>query len=214
MNNIRSTLDILCDSDLSSQQKKWAETARTSGNLLINIIGEVIGFSKQDFKPTFLSEVDFDIRDLIKEITDPLFTKAQKNNTHLKSKVAPDIPNIIHTNPDVIKQILNILIKNAINFTQEGRIVVTIKWDPDALTMNRTLLFSVRDTGSGISSQSQAKLFSNLTPSDYDIFNTKENATFGLSLCKKSVILLGGKINVKSRSGAGSCFYFTVPLIK
>ncbi len=174
MNNIRSTLDLLCDSDLSSQQKKWTETIKTSGNLLISIIGEVIGFSKQDFEPTFLSEEDFDIRDFIKEITDHLSTRAQINNTHLESKVASDIPNIIHTKPDIIKQILNTLIKNAINFTHEGRIIVSIKWDPDALTMNRTLLFSVRDTGSGISSQSQAELFSDLAPSNYDIFNTKK----------------------------------------
>jgi signal transduction histidine kinase len=214
MNSMLGMLDMLRDSDLPPQQKEWAETAKSSGNILMRLMNDILDFSKVEANQMSLSKISFDLNDFMEEVIDTFFYRARKKEIKLELRLDATIPKSLTTDPDRLKQILGNLIDNAIKFTDQGSIIVATEWDPNALAIEPTLLFSVRDTGKGISLEAQSQLFTEFTQEDNSISRKYGGTGLGLAICKKLIELLGGEINIKSRIGAGSRFYFTLPLDK
>jgi signal transduction histidine kinase len=214
MNSMLGMLDMLRDSDLPPQQKEWAETAKSSGNILMRLMNDILDFSKVEANQMSLSKISFDLNDFMEEVIDTFFYRARKKEIKLELRLDATIPKSLTTDPDRLKQILGNLIDNAIKFTDQGSIIVATEWAPNALAIEPTLLFSVRDTGKGISLEAQSQLFTEFTQEDNSISRKYGGTGLGLAICKKLIELLGGEINIKSRIGAGSRFYFTLPLDK
>ncbi|PKQ65474.1 hypothetical protein BZG02_00255 [Labilibaculum filiforme] len=207
MNGILGLSKLLQQSELDSEQKDMLDVITRSGENLIQIINDILDYSKIEAGQIEIENIDFDIRKLSDTIFQLLNYKASERDIDFKIEIDELIPKLIVGDSFRLNQILMNLTNNALKFTQNGSVILSIKCiekTDDCVS----LFFSIKDTGIGISKEAQKKLFREFTQSDKSITREYGGTGLGLAISKNLAQLMGGKIIVKSDLGIGSEFMF------
>jgi CheY-like chemotaxis protein len=211
MNGVLGMLDLLRETKMTPTQLDWVETAHSSGQALLEIINDILDFTKLEAGKFEIEQFDYNLVDLVEDICALLAGRAHQKGLELTCLLPVTIPSRWKGDPMRIRQVLINLIGNAVKFTEQGEVSVcaTAPSFPDGL---EGLRFEVRDTGIGISEAAQMRLFKPFNQADSATSRRFGGSGLGLSISKKLVELMGGAIGVESAPGTGSCFWFTLPL--
>jgi signal transduction histidine kinase/CheY-like chemotaxis protein len=210
MNGVLGFANLLRDTPLNDEQRDFVRTIERSGQNLLAIINDILDFSKIEAGAMTLENIPFDLSDAIEEVVALMAGKAEEKHLELGLSIAPTVPERIVADPGRLKQVLVNLIGNAIKFTSLGCVqveVTAIRQDG-----NYSLQINVRDTGIGIPPAAQAALFQKFTQADASTTRRYGGTGLGLAICRQLIDLMGGKIGIDSTPGAGSTFWFTMPV--
>ncbi len=208
MNGVLGMLELLKDTGLSPSQHDLLHTAYNSAASLLLIINDILDFSKLEAGKIELEKINFNLRELLEEVIALLGESARNKNLYLTLRLDPQTPAACTGDPARLRQILINIIGNAIKFTEQGGVAVSVTISPEPPAM---LNFEVRDTGIGISEAQQQRLFKAFAQADNSITRRFGGSGLGLSICKNLIELMGGQIGVSSQQNQGSCFWFNVP---
>ncbi len=208
MNAIIGLSDLIMNTELDDRQRNYFSIIRSSSWSLLNLINDILDFSKIE-----AGRMDFDLapvnlRQLVEEVADLFLLQAQKKNLELIIDIAPEVPACITTDPFRLRQVLMNLMSNAVKFTEQGEVCVSIE-KVSKTTQRVELRFLVRDTGIGLDEKKSEVLFDAFSQSDASITRQYGGTGLGLAICKSIVTMMGGKISVKGAPGHGSTFFFT-----
>ncbi len=212
MTGIMGMLKLLCDTPLDKQQREYADMIQYSSESLLALLNDVLDFSKIEEGRMEIENVDFDIHKLIKSTVMLMSGKAEEQKIYLKYNIAPDVPMALRGDPTRIRQVMLNLIGNAIKFTEKGGVDVSVKLDSKANPQKPIIYFSVKDTGIGISEEGKRRLFTPFAQADSSITRRFGGTGLGLTICKKLIEAMNGKIDLKTAPGRGTTFFFTIPL--
>jgi signal transduction histidine kinase len=214
MNGIIGMTSLLQDTALDRTQREYAETIRQSGQSLLVILNDILDFSKVESGTVVLDRRPFDLREAVTRGIELLAPSARAKSLRLDCAIDPDVPTRILGDPERLRQVLMNLVANAIKFTERGAIEVSIRMAGagDAVSWAPvTLEFCVADSGMGISTAQQDRLFRPFSQVDSSIARRHGGTGLGLAISKGLVTAMGGTIWVQSEAGAGARFHFTVP---
>ncbi len=204
---------MLKESKLDAEQKQLVQTAVISSRHLLRIINDILDFAKVESGKLELESVEFNLRELVYSITDLMSRTAEQRGLKLGVNIAEDVPLNLRGDPIRLRQVLTNLLSNAIKFTDRGGIRVDVE-RRRSTRREVELLFSVADTGVGIPPEIARRLFQSFTQADASTTRKHGGTGLGLAICKRLVELMGGRIGVRSKEGAGSTFMFVLPLRK
>jgi signal transduction histidine kinase len=208
MNGVLGMLELLLHTPLQSQQQTYVETAQRSAGTMLSLITGILDLSKIEAGKFTLADTSFDLRNLVEDIAYTMGAIAGQKGLRLSLTLSSNLPAALVGDPLRLSQILNNLIDNAIKFTDEGSIAVSVALK-EATAESALIQFEVRDTGIGILPEDQAIIFNAFSQADSSDTRRFSGTGLGLSICKELCQLMGGSIGVTSRLGAGSCFQFT-----
>ena len=209
LNGVIGMAHILSQGKLDSKQKDSVSAIKTSAQNLLDVINEILDFSKLDSGKSQLEDVDFSLNKLVDQVLKILSPTAISKGLGLFSHLDKDIPEIIKSDELKIRQILTNLIGNAIKFTENGKIILDVK-RTDFEEDYSELTFSIKDTGTGIPSEKLETIFESFTQADSSTSRKFGGTGLGLSICKKLIELLNGKIWAESEYGKGTTFIFSI----
>ena len=205
--------DLLLHTDLNDEQRKSARTVRQSAQHLLTILNDILDFAHIEAGRLRIESNPFDPHALILQASEALQPAAQAKGLRLTTTVAPGVPHQVRGDPRRVHKLLLNLVSNAVKFTHRGE--VGLRAEVDEATATRvTLRFAVSDTGIGLSQAALKRLFQPFTQADGSDTRRHGGTGLGLSMCKRLVELMGGKIGVESREGQGSTFWVTVPFAR
>jgi PAS domain S-box-containing protein len=207
MNGVIGFTDLLLDSPLDATQREYAETIRQSGHALLGLINDILDFSKIEAGRLDVEREPFDARQAAAEVVELMAAKARESRLELVFDWNPAAPSRLVGDVMRFRQVLLNLLGNAIKFTESGVVMVRVERADDGL-----LRVAVQDTGIGIPDDKLAKLFRKFTQADSSTTRRFGGTGLGLAISKQLVELMGGQIGVESRPGAGSTFWFTLPI--
>ncbi|MFT4606409.1 MAG: signal transduction histidine kinase/CheY-like chemotaxis protein [Urechidicola sp.] len=201
--------DLLQDTDLSPQQLDWVTTIKSSGQSLMLILNKILEQSKLEAGKLEISPTDFNLPSFVRNYINLFRPCIALKGLTLNFKFDDDLPETVHSDSMRIGQVLSHFLSNAVKFTSTGRIEVAVKPEPGQKD-ELVLRFSVTDSGIGLTSEEQNKLFTAFTQADNSTSRTYGGMGLGLSISKQLVKLMGGQVGVNSSKGKGSTFWFTV----
>jgi signal transduction histidine kinase/ActR/RegA family two-component response regulator len=211
MNGVIGMTGLLLDTDLSEEQRDYADTARKSGEALLTVINDILDFSKIEAGGLVIESFGFDLRQVIEEVAEMLQPKAEENGIELIVQYSPNLPRMFLGDAGRIRQVVTNLVANGVKFTHKGRVLVSVQCDTANLT-DAGLRITVADTGIGIPPEKIGMLFEKFTQADTSTTRRYGGTGLGLSISKQLIELMGGSIHVESRVGEGSQFICTIPL--
>lgn len=211
MNGIVGMVSLLHETELNSVQKKYVQTIQASADALMNMLSNILEYSKLEAGHVELYVKPVNIRSLINEVHGLLVPVALQKKLAFETNFSNQVPDKVKTDPIRLRQILLNLTTNALKFTREGKVQINVSTAPLSLHSNE-LIFQIIDTGDGISEANQAHIFDEVSPVDNTMNIRAEGIGLGLSLVRNLVSLMGGKLGVKSAVGQGSTFWFSVPV--
>ena len=210
MNGMLGMTELLLNSDLTPQQKRFTDMAYISGKNLLAIINDILDFSKIEAGKMELETVEFNLRELTQELGCIYTEQANKKNLELTLSIHPMIYSFYLGDPVRLRQILNNLLSNAIKFTDYGQVVLRVS--TLFVDGKEQLKFEVEDTGIGITQEKLDTIFTSFSQADGSTTRRFGGTGLGLSIAKKMVNMMGGHIQVSSKPGVGSRFSFVIPL--
>jgi PAS domain S-box-containing protein len=208
MNGVIGMTGLLLDTDLTAEQRQYAEIVRASGESLLAVINDILDFSKIEARKLELEVLDFDLREVLETSIEVLSPSALGKGLRLQYVMGPEIPERLKGDYGRLQQVLLNLGGNAIKFTSQGEVIIRVCLDREH-NDSAWIRFSVEDTGIGIPAERQAEIFSPFTQADGSTTRKYGGTGLGLAICSQLVELLGGRIGVESEPGKGSKFWFT-----
>jgi len=205
MNGVLGLTTVLLETELTPQQRDSVDIIRKSAEALLILINDLLDFSKVESGTVRLDPEEVDIRDAVDDLVEFLALEAQRKGLDFFYRVNANVPRLVKLDPGRLRQVLINLVGNAVKFTQEGS--VTLLLDSE----QGELLFKVRDTGPGIEPAEQCKIFEPFTRGK--ALTSAGGTGLGLAICKRLAVLMGGKLLMESRPGAGTSFLLKIPSI-
>ncbi|MFN8759321.1 MAG: ATP-binding protein [Tagaea sp.] len=206
MNGVIGMTTILLDGALTPDQRRAVETIRDSGESLMHIIDDILDLSKLEAGRMELERLVFDPRALARGALDVLAPQAAAKGLRLDFAAGPDVPERVVGDPGRLRQVLLNLVSNAVKFTEEGGVALSLEAAPPASSGRLRLGFVVRDTGIGIAPDRLGELFREFSQLDRSITRRYGGTGLGLAISRRLVERMGGTIGVRSAPGAGSAF--------
>ncbi len=213
MNGVIGMSMLLLETDLTEEQKNYAECINNSGARLLDLINDILDCSKVEAGKLDLEEIDFDLRALLDDFSETMVYKAHDKALELICAASPDTPVYLRGDPGRLRQILINLVGNAIKFTEEGEISVRASLAKETKETAEVKIM-VTDTGIGVPSNKLKSLFEQFTQVDGSVSRKYGGTGLGLAICKQLVELMGGEIGVNSEEGKGSEFWLSVKFKK
>ena len=205
MNGILGTAELLARSELSPADQELVALLRRSGRGLLAIINDVLDFTKAETGRIELEQVRFDLHACARAIGDLQLNAARANEVTLELSIAPEVRRWVTGDPVRVRQVLLNLLDNAVKFTSKGSVRLELRVAPSS---PQRVWFAVIDTGIGIPESAQRAIFEPFVQADSGTTRRFGGSGLGLAICKHLVALMGGKLEVASVPGAGSCFQF------
>ncbi|RDU23679.1 PAS domain-containing hybrid sensor histidine kinase/response regulator [Anaerosacchariphilus polymeriproducens] len=207
INGMVGMVDLTLLTQLTADQKDNLITAKACANSLLNIINDVLDFSKMEAGKVTIENINFNIKELIEEIVRSHSPRINEKGLELNYTFSSNIPQFLIGDPNRLHQVLNNFISNAIKFTERGSINISVK-SKTALNDEIELKFTVSDTGIGISAEDNKKLFQSFSQLENSFSKKYGGSGLGLAISRNLIELMGGRIGVDSEKGKGSSFYF------
>jgi PAS domain S-box-containing protein len=210
MNSIMGIADLLAKTPLSPEQDKYVQIFRRSGDNLLNLINDILDLSKVESSQLDLERTGFSLSDHVEKVIEMVAPRAHEKGLILVAEIAPGVSNDLVGDPTRLRQVLLNLLGNAIKFTPSGRVSLKVEPDRDH-SVPTALRFTVTDTGIGIPGEKLRRVFERFTQADSSTTRRFGGSGLGLTISKRLVELMGGRIWVESVVDAGSVFGFAVP---
>jgi CheY-like chemotaxis protein len=211
MNGVLGMIDLLLDTSLNPDQLDYASLVKSSADSLLTVINDILDFSKIEAGKLELESLEFNLRDSMMPTIKTLALRSQQKGLELTCDIRPEVPEVVVADPSRLRQIIVNLLGNAIKFTRRGE--VGLKVALESRTQDRVRLhFVVQDTGIGIAPQKQQLIFEAFSQADGSTARKFEGTGLGLTISKRLVEMMGGRIWVDSVEGKGSAFHFTANL--
>ncbi len=211
MNAITGLSHLALKTDLSPKQRDYLNKIQSSANALMGIINDILDLSKIEAGKLEIERTNFTLDQVLNNVASMFSIKTQEKGLTLSFRIAPNVPLALIGDPLRLGQVLINLLSNAVKFTSSGEIQVSTEVVAKE-TDHITLVFSVRDTGIGMTEEQRAKLFQPFTQADGSTTRKYGGTGLGLTISKQLVERMGGKIGVESKPDVGSTFTFTVVL--
>ncbi len=208
MNGVIGMTDLLLSGELDWEHRDGLETIRASGELLMNVIDDVLDYSKIAAGKMELERAPFDLREVVEDVLDIQMERAREKDLSLTCVFAEGTPAIVVGDATRLQQVVMNLVGNAIKFTEEGEVEILVSCQ-ERQAEAFALRFDVRDTGIGILPEHQPRLFESFTQADASTTRRFGGTGLGLAISKSLVELMGGAIGVQSEESVGSVFAFT-----
>ena len=236
LNGVIGMTEMLMDTPLTTEQVECASLVRSSAEGLLRILNDILDFSKIEAGKLNLEIIAFDVRGLLEEVLDVFAERAHKKGLDLAGLVQPEIPRGLKGDPNRLRQILTNFIGNAIKFTDQGEVFVTVevinseksKVSPEvqagklsnsshavdafSSSTQKSVRFCVQDTGIGIPPEVQSRLFQAFSQADVSTTRKYGGTGLGLAISRQLVQLMGGVIGVKATEGGGATFWCEIPM--
>ena len=211
MNALLGMADLLAETRVSAEQRRYVETLVNNGTALLELINSILDLAKIESGRLSLERIPFDLYDLVEKAAETLAMRAHEKNLELIVRIAPTVRADLIGDSLRLRQILINLIGNAIKFTEAGEVQVTV--EPDGAPDDPGCLrFSVADTGIGIAPDKLPTLFSAFTQADSSTTRKYGGSGLGLAIVERLVGMMGGRVTTESKPGEGSVFSFTARL--
>ena len=203
--------ELMLDTDLSSEQRRYLTMVKDSGDALLRIVNDILDFSKIEAGKLDLESVDFGLRDTVEGTLSTLRLRATAKGLRMTCDVRPDVPDALAGDPARLRQIIVNLVSNAIKFTDRGEVAVRIELQQQT-EQEVGLHFAVSDTGIGIPPEEQSRIFDAFEQADASLTRKHGGTGLGLAISGRLVGMMGGRIWVEAEQGRGSTFHFTTCL--
>src|SRR5881409_176272 len=210
MNAVLGFVELILDTELTTEQRRALELVRSSSEALLTILNDILDYSKIEAEHLELEAIPFDLPKVVHATATLLAVRAREKHLELLADVAPEVPRVVRGDPTRLRQVLMNLIGNAIKFTEQGEVVVSVS--AAATNGGVGLRFAVRDTGIGIAPDHIGTVFKEFTQADSTMTRRYGGTGLGLEISQRLVRLMGGAITVSSEVGRGSEFSFTISL--
>lgn len=211
LNGVLGMTNLLLDSGLTQEQYNFTHAVHHSGEILLNILNDILDYSKMEAGMLELEKFDFQLDQLIESATRLIAPQAELKQIALAAWISPDLFEPLRGDPDRIRQVLFNLLGNAVKFTHQGGVLLEVSLE-EVNDQWLTVKFTVSDTGIGIPEEIRQILFEKFTQADSSISRQYGGTGLGLAICKELVTLMGGGIDLTSEPGKGTTFWFTTPL--
>ena len=211
MNGVIGMTGLLLDTELSPEQREYAETVRRSGECLLSVINDILDFSKIEAGRLVFESSAFDLRLVIEEVDEMLAPRIEERKLDVVLEYPPDVPRHFVGDAGRIRQVVTNLVGNAVKFTPEGHVLIAVSCESNDGEKAQVRV-AVEDTGTGIPAEKLGELFEKFSQVDASTTRRVGGTGLGLAISKQLVNLMGGEVGVTSQLGNGSTFWFTLPL--
>ena len=212
MNGVIGMVSLLLAEELSPEQRSYAEVIKTSAESLLELINQILDFSKLEAGRLEPELRPFAPAEMVREVMCILQPQAAAKELNLNTSLPAELPAILESDSVRLRQILLNLVGNAIKFTEQGKVDLALSWQATTADQGH-LHVTVQDSGIGIPADKLNLLFRRFQQVDGSTCRRYGGTGLGLAICRRLVELLGGEIGVESREGEGSRFWFTIPCL-
>jgi len=203
--------DLALETHLEPEQREYLETVKMSADSLLTVINDILDFSKIEAGKIDIEAIEFNIRDCLETSLKTLALRADEKGLELLCEVAPEVPEVVRGDSGRLRQVIINLVGNAIKFTEKGEVALKVQVEA-VHEDDRTMRFTVADSGIGIAKEKLQSIFDPFSQADSSTTRKYGGTGLGLTISNRLVNMMGGKIWVESEVGRGSQFHFTARL--
>jgi Amt family ammonium transporter len=214
LNGVIGMIELLSGTELNDQQRRYAELAKSSADVLLSLINHVLDLSKIEAGKLELEQIGFDLHELLETVPDMFAHRAHAKKLELNCQLLGAVPRRVLGDPDRLRQVFVNLVGNSLKFTEQGGVL--LRAEPEQADGNADVVnmrFEIIDTGIGVPPERLGRLFQAFSQADASTTRKYGGTGLGLAICKELVDLMGGEIGVHSTAGKGSTFWFRVPFV-
>jgi signal transduction histidine kinase/CheY-like chemotaxis protein len=212
LNGVIGMTDLALGTQLDSEQREYLDTVKVSADSLLGVINDILDFSKIEAGKVDIESVDFNLRDLLEQTLRTLALRADEKGLELLCEIAPEIPDMVQGDSTRLRQVIMNLVGNAIKFTHQGEVGLHVGLQSQSGN-ERTIRFTVSDTGVGIPVEKQADIFDPFSQADTSTTRKYGGTGLGLTISARLIAMMGGEIWLESEPGRGSRFHFTTKVL-